>query len=113
MIGPRITVKTRLCSMASLFLLGAFFPGYLRAAPLGQNANDEAAGHKQPLGYRLIVSKPTVCLKETIELELELENTSNRKIVIDPSLWAIYGSFARASGPVRRSRRVKYGFVRD
>jgi hypothetical protein len=41
------------------------------------------ARKEPPLRYRIIASKPSVCLAQGLNLELELENTSAHKVTID------------------------------
>src|SRR5271169_3476963 len=48
-----------------------------------QNAKTDEAGEKPPLRYRLIAVNPEVCPKDSLKLELELQNTSTHKVFID------------------------------
>jgi hypothetical protein len=56
----------------------------VKAGPASQTGDSTTAHEKKPLRYRLIALEPSVCLDQSIDLEFELENTSNRKVLIDP-----------------------------
>jgi hypothetical protein len=77
----------------SLFLLFC-----CQSAPSSQSANTQQV-EKPPLRYRLIVSEPSVCRNEGLSLELELENTSSHRVLIDPTalLYSVNISRARAN----------------
>ncbi len=79
-----ITASIRDCKMRCLVLISFLLIACMQAPSLGQSAKTERAEEKAPLRYRLIVSKPTVCAKESINLELELENISNHDVLVDP-----------------------------
>jgi hypothetical protein len=53
---------------------------YALPATVGDISQDSFA----PLRYRVILSEPVVCTDTAITLELEVENSSNRQILIDP-----------------------------
>jgi hypothetical protein len=61
------------------------------------------------LRYRLIVSEPSVCRNEGLSLELELENTSSHRVLIDPTalLYSVNISRARANIIPTGDRMVK------
>jgi len=84
MISRQTAVRIRSSAIAILCFLGFWAFASIQAAPCGQAGNEKVEPEKKPLRYRLIVLKPTVCLNEGIELELELENTATRNILIDP-----------------------------
>jgi len=69
----------------SALLLAVLLPVVcIKASLPSQIADSEAAHKKKPLQYRLIALEPRACLNQTIDLELELENTANQKVLIDP-----------------------------
>jgi len=79
-------------AVVSLFFLFCY-----PSAPFGQSVNTRQA-EKLPLRYRLIVSEPTVCRNEGISLELELENTSSHRVLIDPTGLLYSVSMSRVGG---------------
>jgi len=87
----------------SALLLAVLLPVVcIKASLPSQIADSEAAHKKKPLRYRLIALEPRACLNQTIDLELELENTANQKILIDPqallsSVMIFQGNRARDS----------------
>lgn len=87
----------RMYNVPGLLAIGLFFLFCYQSAPFGQSANTRQV-EKQPLRYRLIVSEPTVCRNEGISLELELENTSSHRVLIDPTALLYSVSISRAGG---------------
>jgi hypothetical protein len=66
------------------FLIGLLLFVCLHLAPLSRATKTNRAEAEPELRYRLIVIEPSVCHREGITLELELQNTRNHKISIDP-----------------------------
>jgi|SRR5690348_1536289 len=82
MIRQLITAAIRMRKLSCALTVGLFIFCCCEAGSLGQSANTKKI--TQPLRYRMIVSEPSVCLNDTISLELELENVSSRRILVDP-----------------------------
>ena len=89
--------EIRTYSVSGVLAVGLFLLFCYSSVPFGQSANTRQV-EKQPLGYRLIVSEPTVCRNEGISLELELENTSSHRVLIDPTALLYSVSISRAGG---------------
>ena len=75
-----------------------FFLACMQAAPLGQNSRTILAQMEPELRYRLIVLKPSVCQNEGIMLEVELQNTRDHKISINPRVLFHEISISRDGG---------------
>jgi hypothetical protein len=82
----------------SLFLVGCVFLVCLQGAPICQSRKTEGTEKKSPLRYRLIVSNPSVCQKDGISLELEIQNTSDHRVTIDRRLLLYQLSISRTGG---------------
>jgi hypothetical protein len=70
----------------------------MQVSPLGQDTKTQRVEPKPPLRYRLIVSEPSVCFKDDITLELELQNTSDHKVSIDPRVLLYMVDISRDHG---------------
>ena len=77
-------VLTKPCNKSVAHLLVFLFLGCFPVGSLCQSTKANGVREKTPLRYRLIVSRSSVCPNEAITLELELENVSNHKVLIDP-----------------------------
>jgi hypothetical protein len=95
-----ITASIRSYTLPGVVAVGLFLIFCSQATSLGQAATNTGARERQPLRYRLIVSKPSVCPNESIELELELENASNHRVLIDPRALVHTVSISREGGGV-------------
>lgn len=98
MISRLGMVLIRACNKLAIFAVGFLFLFSFQISPLCQSINTKVVDDKPPLRYGLIVSKPTVCTGENITLELELENTSNHKVLIDPRALLHRVNFSRKGG---------------
>lgn len=105
MMKRQTTAAIRAYRLSGVLSTGLFLVFSYPSAPFGQSAH---AGQmeKQPLRYRLIVSEPTVCRGEGIDLELELQNTTNHRVLIDPtalldSVMSTHGNHVFGSGSIR------------
>ena len=94
---PPTTASIRTYNVSRVLAFGLFFLFCYPSALFGQSASARQV-EKQPLRYRVIVSEPTVCRNESISLELELENTSSHKVLIDPTALLYSVSTSRAGG---------------
>lgn len=83
MISRLITASIRR-QVTYLLLFGFVLLGGPEEPLQSQNSHTGEAQEKAPLRYRLIVSEPSVCAKEGINLELELENVSSGDVLVDP-----------------------------
>ena len=97
MMRPPTAPSIRTNSVPGALAVGLLFLFCYQSAPFGQSANARQIA-KQPLRYRLIVSEPTVCRNEGINLELELENTSSHRVLIDSTALLYSVSVSRAGG---------------
>lgn len=79
-----MTLPTKPHRISALLLAILLLVGCIKAAPPSQTLDSDAAHKKKPLQYRLIVLEPHACLNQSINLELELENMANKKVLIDP-----------------------------
>jgi len=77
-------VEIKRYKKAVLILISLLLPNCFQVLSFSQNVKNGEARENPPLRYRLIVSKPAVCAKEGITLELELQNTTDHRISIDP-----------------------------
>ena len=72
----------------------------LGGGALGLGAKSGVKAETQPLRYTLTISRAVVCPHEAISLELELENTSGHKVLINPSALLYSVSISRSGGAV-------------
>jgi hypothetical protein len=79
-VAPAKSLGKRAFVSVGLLLLAC-----LQVPLLCQITNTPVAHEAAPLRYRIIVSKPSVCEKQNIDLDLELENASDHKVLIDPA----------------------------
>lgn len=79
-----MTLPTKPHRISAFLLAVLLLVACVKAAPTSQTAGSEAAQKKKPLQYRLIALEPRACLNQSINLELELENTANKRVLIDP-----------------------------
>jgi hypothetical protein len=78
-----VTASIRMCRLScALAVAGLFIFCRCHATPLAESPNAKEVA-KQPLRYRAIISEPSVCLNDSISLELELENASNHRVLVD------------------------------
>jgi hypothetical protein len=91
------TASIRTYNVRGVLAVGLFFLFCYQSAPFCLSANTGQV-EKQPLRYRFIVSEPSVCRNDGISLELELENTSSHRVLIDPTALLYSVSISRAGG---------------
>jgi hypothetical protein len=94
------TAAIRKHNVSGVLAVGLFFLFCYPSAPFSQGANTRQVEKQPPLRYRLIVSEPTVCQNEGISLELEVENTSSHRILIDPTALLYSVTISRSGGSV-------------
>lgn len=95
-----ITAPIRRRRLSCVFAVGLFILCCCESGPLVQSANTKKVT-TQPLRYRAIVSEPSVCLNDSISLELELENLSTHRVLIDPRALLHTVSVYREGGAVQ------------
>lgn len=93
-----LTVSTERHRMHRVLLGGVLFLCSIVAASVEPGVSGGAAAETQPLHYKIAVSKTTVCPHEAISLELELQNTSGHKVLIDQSGLVYSVSISRNGG---------------
>ena len=79
-----MTNLTKPHKISALLLALLLLIACIKAAPSSQTADSTTVLEKKPLRYRLIALEPSVCMNQSVDLEFELENTSNQKVLIDP-----------------------------
>jgi len=95
-----VTASIRMRKLSLALAVGLFIFCGCHAAPLAQSANPKE-GTTLPLRYRAIVAEPSVCLNDSISLELELENASNHRVQVDPRALLHTVSVSRERGAVQ------------
>lgn len=98
-LGP-VTASIKMRRLSYALAVGLFIFGTWHATPLAQNSNSTEVT-KQPLRYRTIISEPSVCRNDSIRLELELENVSNRRVLVDARALLHAVSVSREGGAVQ------------
>jgi hypothetical protein len=94
-----VTASTGNCRLSCALVVGLIIFCTWHAAPLTQSANAKEVA-KQPLRYRAIISEPSVCLNDSISIELELENASNHRVSVDSRALLHTVSVSREGGAV-------------
>ena len=86
-------------TVPGVLAVGLLFLFCYQYAPLGRGASTREV-EKQPLRYRFVISEPTVCRNEGISLELELENTSSHRVLVDPTALLYSVNISRTGGSI-------------
>lgn len=96
----KVTALIVKCRLSSVLVVGFIISCTCQAALLAQISNSkEVTG--QPLRYRFIISQPSVCVNDSINLELELENVSNHRLLVDTRALLHTVSISREGGAVQ------------
>jgi hypothetical protein len=95
-----ITALNRRYTLSHALAVGLFILCCYKVGPLGQSANTREVT-TQPLRYRTIVSEPSVCMNDSISLELELENTSDHRVLVNPAVLLHRIDISREGGAIQ------------